>query len=214
MATCSALVVDNDPFTLASIVDALRHQRVTVVAQAGSAREALELQATSMPDVALLDLDLGIGPNGIDLAHALRIRQPEIGLVILSTYRDPRLLVPGSAAPPRGTTYLNKNDINDFAVIVDTVIAAARTPLRSRGIVPASLPELTPQQLEVLRLVADGLSTQAIADARNVRPKAIEQIISRLSELLEVPRDSSANQRVQLARVYLEYAGKIEQPEQ
>jgi hypothetical protein len=58
------------------------------------------------------------------------------------------------------------------------------------------------------------LSTQAIADARNVRPKAIEQIISRLSELLEVPRDSSANQRVQLARVYLEYAGKIEQPEQ
>ncbi|MEI6373645.1 MAG: hypothetical protein WCP26_07655, partial [Actinomycetes bacterium] len=60
---------------------------------------------------------------------------------------------------------------------------------------------------------ADGMSTQAIAEERQVSVKAVEQTISRLSEVLDVPRDSSTNQRVQLARAYLELAGKIPESE-
>jgi len=212
MTGVRALVVENDPFTLASVVGALEYQRVSVVASATAAYEALELQREHSPDVALLDLDLGIGPTGVDLAHALRIRQPEIGLVILSTYRDPRLIAPGVVAPPRGTAYLSKADIKDFSVIVASVISAARNPLSSRASVAHSLPPLSEAQCDVLRLVADGMSTQAIAQERQVSVKAVEQTISRLSELLELPRDSSTNQRVQLARAYLELAGKIPEP--
>jgi len=212
MTGVRALVVENDPFTLTSVVGALEYQRVSVVASATAAYEALELQREYMPDVALLDLDLGIGPTGVDLAHALRIRQPEIGLVILSTYRDPRLVAPGMVAPPRGTTYLSKADIKDFSLIVASVISAARNPLSSRTPVSHSLPPLSEAQFDVLRLVADGMSTLAIAHERQVSVKAVEQTISRLSEILEVPRDSSTNQRVQLARAYLELAGKIPEP--
>ncbi|MEI6374165.1 MAG: response regulator transcription factor, partial [Actinomycetes bacterium] len=171
MTGVRALVVENDSFTLASLVNALEYQRVEVVGRATTAREALELQRDTTPNVALLDLDLGVGPTGVDLAHALRIRQPEIGLVMLSTYRDPRLIAPGMVAPPRGTTYLNKADIRDFSEIVVQVLVAARTPLAFRSAVPSSLRPLTEGQIDVLRLVADGMSTQAIAEERQVSVK-------------------------------------------
>ena len=212
MNTVRALVVENDPFTLASLVSALEYQRVSVVARATTAREGLELQLEHSPDVALLDLDLGVGPTGFDLAHALRRRQPEIGLVILSSYRDPRLIAPGMIDPPRGTSYLSKADISDFSTVVATVLAAVRNPLVARKPLRDVLPPLTESQLEVLRMVAQGFSTQAIAQEREVSVKAVEQMIRRLSEILDLPRDGSTNQYVQLARAYLELAGKLSDP--
>ena len=211
MTGIRVLVVENDPFTLTTLVNACEYQRVSVVGRATTARDALELQRETEPDVALLDLDLGIGPTGVDLAHALRIRQPEIGIVMLSTYRDPRLFAPGMIEPPRGTVYLSKSDIGDFALIVDRILGVARMPLANRKVACGSIPALTDVQLDVLRMVSEGMSTQAIAEARQVSVKAVEQNISRLSEILDVPRDSSNNQRVQLARAYLELAGKIKE---
>lgn len=204
------LVVENDPFTLTSIVNALEYQRMDVVAQVSTAREALEVQREANPTVALLDLDLGVGPTGIDLAHALRIRQPEIGIVILSTYRDPRLVGPGVTQPPRGTVYLSKQDVHDFSQVISGLEAAAQTPVTRRSTPAAALPSLTEIQLEVLQGIAEGMSTQAIAEQRNVSVKAIEQTISRLYEVFEVPRDGAHNQRVRLARAYLQLAGKVE----
>jgi DNA-binding NarL/FixJ family response regulator len=204
------LVVENDPFTLTSIVNALEYQRVNVVGKVASAREALELQREMNPTVALLDLDLGVGPTGIDLAHALRIRQPDIGIVILSTYRDPRLVGPGVTAPPRGTVYLSKQDVHDFTQVIGSLQLAAETPVARRPAPTAALPSLTDVQLEVLQGISEGMSTQAIAEQRNVSVKAVEQTISRLYEVFEVPRDGAHNQRVRLARAYLHLSGKVE----
>ena len=204
------LVVEKDPFTLTSVVNALEYQRMDVVGKAASAREALELQRDTNPTVALLDLDLGVGPTGIDLAHALRIRQPDIGIVILSTYRDPRLVGPGVTAPPRGTVYLSKQDVHDFAQVIGSLQLAAETPVARRATPSAALPSLTDVQLEVLQGISEGMSTQAIAEQRNVSVKAVEQTISRLYEVFEVPRDGAHNQRVRLARAYLQLAGKVE----
>ena len=53
------------------------------------------------------------------------------------------------------------------------------------------------------------MSTQAIAQGKCVGLKAVEQTISRLCQLLDVPRDSQRNQRVRLARAYLELTGKV-----
>ena len=211
MTAHRVLVVENDPFTLTTIVSSLQFQRIMVVGQALTARDALALQPTIDAEVALIDLDLGVGPTGIDLAHALRAHQPEIGIVILSTFRDPRLLAPGMPKPPAGTAYLSKGDINDFTVVASQVVQAARDPLKSRATPANELPQLTEAQVDVLRLVADGQSTQAIAEARNVSVKAVEQTISRLCQVLDVPRDSQRNQRVRLARAYLELTGKVDE---
>ena len=211
MRGCRVMVVENDPFTLTSLVNALEYQHMTVVGSVTTAREALELQRNAAAEVALLDLDLGVGPNGIDLAHALRIRQPDLGIVILSTYRDPRLVGPGVTAPPRGTVYLSKQDVHDFGQIVESLSLAGATPVARRATPKAALPSLTETQLEVLRGIAEGLSTQAIADQRGVSVKAVEQVISRLYEAFEVPRDGAHNQRVRLARAYLQLVGKVDE---
>lgn len=206
---CRVLVVDDDPFALTTLCAALEYMRLEVVGRATSARDALALQSTSAVQVALLDLDLGPGPTGIDLAHALRLHQPALGLVVLSTYRDPRLVAPGSLAPPTGTSYLAKGDVTDVLQLRQIITAAVREPLRQRPWLQDSLPELSDLQLQVLRSLAAGLSTQAIASERGVSISAVEQTITRLYEAFDMPRDPEHNQRVRLARAYLELAGKL-----
>lgn len=212
MNECRVLVVDDDPFILTSLVNALENRGIVVAGRAATVREALEVQRDIEMDVALLDLDLGVGPNGIDLAHALRATAPDIGLVLLSSYRDPRLMTPGMLNSPRGMGFLSKTDVNDFTQVVVALRRAAASPMLCRAVGPAADASLTDGQLEVLHLVAQGLSSQAIADVRGVSLKAIEQTISRLGEILGLERRSTANRRVLLTLKYLEMAGKIENP--
>lgn len=209
MIGCRVLVVEDDPFALTTLCATLAYLRLDVVGRAATAREALTLQPTINAQVALLDLDLGPGPTGIDLAQALRIAQPQLGIVLLSTYRDPRLVAPGTVAPPTGTGYLAKHDLSDVAQLRHQITAAMREPLKERTWVLGALPELSDLQLQVLRSLAAGLSTQAIAAERGVSASAIEQTITRLYEAFDMPRDPDHNQRVRLARAYLELAGKL-----
>ena len=206
---CRVLVVDDDAFALATLCASLQYMRLEVVGKATTAREALALQRVVDPQVALLDLDLGPGPNGIDLAHALRVAQPDIGLVLLPTYRDPRLVPPGMVTPPIGMGYLAKGDVTDVVQLREQVFTVAREPRKRRRWASDALPELSDLQIEVLRSLAAGLSTQAIAAERGVSTSAVEQTITRLYEAFDMPRDPEHNQRVRLARAYLELAGKL-----
>jgi DNA-binding NarL/FixJ family response regulator len=63
-------------------------------------------------------------------------------------------------------------------------------------------------QMDILSLVAKGLTTAEIARQRNVSDKAIENTISRISVQLGIVKDSTQNQRVQLTRAYMRLAGK------
>ena len=62
------LVIEDDSFTRSTLVGALAHLGVNVSFSTGSAGEGLEFVKQSKIDVALLDLDLGAGPTGIDLS--------------------------------------------------------------------------------------------------------------------------------------------------
>ena len=210
MAGYRVLVVQREPFALTSIVNALVYRGLDVVGRAATAREALDLQRDQEPEVAVLDLDLGSGPSGIELAHALRIQQPDIGLVMLSSFRDPRLFAPEMSVLPLGAAYVCKSDVDDFGAVADRVMDAARSPLEVRTPAPNTVPSLTNKQISVLRLVAQGKSSQAIASELQMTPKAVEQSISKLSEILGVPKERSVNQRVRLARAYLTLSGKLD----
>ena len=80
------ILVENDPFTRATLGDALALHGFDVRARAAYAAEALDAQRINDPHVALLDLDLGVGATGIDVAIALRAKNPKIGIVFLTTY--------------------------------------------------------------------------------------------------------------------------------
>lgn len=197
------LLVEDDNFTRSTLAAALRGHGIHVSAAVGTAREALAMK--DLPAVAVIDLDLGRGPSGVDVAVALRDRDPSIGLVLLTSYEDPRLVDDQLPLLPRGTRYLRKRDINNVNEVASVILDAAHGPLTMQRHEP--LP-LTESQLHILRGVAEGLSTAEIARRRGVSDKAVEANITRLCEHFDLPRVSSHNQRVRLTAIYYQLTGQ------
>ncbi len=209
----TVLVVEDDQFTRTTLCAALRHHGLTVAGEAKNARDGLELAKHASPDAALLDLDLGGGPSGIDLAHALRQLDPRIGIVILTTYEDPRMAGHSLATLPANTKYLLKRALSDSAALpraLTEAVDAAKGPV-STAIAPPQAPRitagLTPTQLEVMRLVAEGYSNGGIAEKRTVTEGAVEKMVHRIGKHLGVDAESQSNQRVLIAREYLRLTG-------
>jgi DNA-binding NarL/FixJ family response regulator len=206
VTSVSVLIVEDEQFTRTMLGTAVVALGMRVQALCSNAEEAMAASAHA-PEVAILDLDLGPGPSGIDIAYALRARLPNIGLVFLTTFSDPRIKDPGERPLPRGSRYLIKSHINSPEVIREAVAGAARTPLQSPRMRTA-LGVLTPKQIDVLKLVALGMSNADIAAQRQVTEKAIERMVQRICDALEVDR-SAGNSRVAMTRAYAELAGKI-----
>jgi two-component system invasion response regulator UvrY len=215
-------IVEDDPFARTMLVATLRAQGIEVVVEAGSPAVALELVTLRRPRVALLDLHLGAGPTGIELAHALRSVDPRIALVILTSFDDPRLLSTKLPDPPAGSQYLTKTEVASVEVLVralkDAVEAVpvrggshgaeTSSRIRRNGDAPrAKVIDLTDSQLDTLRLLAQGHSNAQIARQRSVTERSVETTIGRIARALGLAPDATRNQRVHMARVYLRAAG-------
>jgi DNA-binding NarL/FixJ family response regulator len=198
------LLVEDDGFTRSTLAAALERHGIAVAQALGSAREALAL--ADLPDVAVLDLDLGPGPNGIDLALVLRDRAPAIGIVLLTSYDDPRLIASDLPPVPRGTRYLRKREVSDVTSVLASIMGAARRPMAMAG---ADRIELSDAQIDVLRAVAEGLSTAEIAHRRGVSDKAVEKTITQLCARFGLDRLPTHNQRVRLAAEYHALTGQV-----
>jgi DNA-binding NarL/FixJ family response regulator len=208
----SALVVEDDDFTRLMIATALQSQGVNIIGQVADAPSALSLASELKPEVAILDLHLGSGPTGLDLAVELRRILPKIGIVILTSFEDPRLLNPNLPDPPRGSIYLNKKSVNDTQVLVTALTSSTdsstwNSPNSSKIGLPGAIGGLTDVQLETLRLMAQGLSNAEIAKRRFVTEKSVETAIARLAKIMGVESDPSRNQRVHMAKVYFRSLG-------
>jgi DNA-binding NarL/FixJ family response regulator len=207
------LVVEDDVFTRTTVCDALRFHGVTIVGDAGTASDAMAIATAEPLDVALLDLDLGGGPNGIDLARALRREHPHLGIVILTTYEDPRLVRKSFDTLPDDVIYLVKRELGDREALPQALLAARErvgtTSLdaaRTFGAV-GSAAGLTEVQIEVMRLVAEGYSNGAIARERVVTEGAIEKLVHRTARQLGIASTTDQNLRVQITRAYLNLTG-------
>jgi DNA-binding NarL/FixJ family response regulator len=169
------LVVEDNAFTRTTLCGALRDAGVDVVGETGSAAEAIRLGRTVMPEAALLDLDLGEGPNGADVAVELRTLAPAIGIVILTSYEDPRLTGRNLDHLPSNIVYLVKGNLDDArtlsTAIADAIDLASSETSAGPSAVPAptgDVARLTDRQIEVIRLVAEGLSNAEIARQRDI----------------------------------------------
>lgn len=198
------LVVEDDDFTRVTVAGALKSEGFEVLAAVGEVEAAIDVARAGPLDVAVLDLDLGAGPTGIDLAFGLRKVQPEIGIVVLTSFSDPRLLTSSLRSPPAGSAYVVKQSLVDIRIL-----SAAVEGSRIQGTSeprPADL-ELTDSQIETLRLLAYGLSNSEIARVRVVTEKSVEKTISRMAKRLEIRVEGTMNQRVALAREYFRLTG-------
>jgi DNA-binding NarL/FixJ family response regulator len=205
------ILVEDDPFTRATLGDALATHGFDIRARVGTAYEAMEAQRIHDPQVALLDFDLGVGASGIDVAIALREKNPKIGIVFLTTYKDPRLLNSNLSSVPEGAIFLNKLKMNTTAKIAFQISLAIVKPLAKRTlpwIRRGPLSSMSAIQIEILKDIAAGLSTSEIARKRGVSEQAIDRSITRISKNLGIPKSADSNLRVQIVRAYFKNKGQ------
>jgi DNA-binding NarL/FixJ family response regulator len=194
------------------LVSAIRTSGAEVAVESARPKALLNHLDNDEVDAAVLDLHLGKGPTGLDLALAVRAKAPGVGIVMLTSYEDPRLLQSKPSDLPTGTVYLIKKDVSDLTTLMSAIQSAidqTRNPLERRGSPRkhGSLASLTNGQIELLRMMAQGLSNAEIAKRKFITEKAVELAISRLVKAMGIERDASQNQRVHIAKVYFRALG-------
>ena len=202
------MVLEDDPFTRLSLAAALSHFGFDVVIEESQPGLALSRAKLARPDAAVLDLHLGKGATGLDVARELRKQNPRIGLVLLTSFDDPRLLNPSLPPVPKGTVYLTKQKVANLLEVKEAVARSLDSTAFDNS--PPHIPafgQLSDVQVETLRLVAQGLSNAEIAKRRFVKEKSIELTISRVAKALGIEARASVNQRVHIARVYFRAIG-------
>ena len=207
MLKASVLLLDDDAFTrttLSSVITNLGYR----VDSFGQASQAVESSRNHKFDLALLDIDLGPGPNGIDVGFVLRRINPNIGLIFLTSYSDPRFVASDNSDLPAGSRYLIKSKLNDMSVLEKLIEQTIQTPLKTSRRIPRSDVKLTKNQLRILELVASGKSTHEIAETLKVSEKSVEAIISRINANLGIS-DTNLNKRVKLTNFYYRLIGKL-----
>ena len=203
-----ALVVDDDDFTRVLLVRTLSAAGHEVIGDSADAAGAMRLAHTGKPDIAILDLDLGPGPNGIDLAHGIRKLNPAVALIVLSSYQDPRLV--GSTRPmPLGALYVSKRSVGDPAILEASVQEVCSAPLAQRELVGSikAGKRLSDNQVEIMRLVAEGYSNAEIARRRTLTEPAVAKAVARLVKQLELNVGEHDNVRVLITRAYYDLIG-------
>lgn len=207
MKLASVLILEDDNFSLMTLKQALIGLNVNVVCATASIQEAIASVRDSEIQVALLDLDLGPGANGIDVAHILRKINSNVGIILLTSYSDPRLANPNGASLPVGSILLTKTDLRGFDVLVNSILIARKYPLKNRSRGNNEL-SLSSRQIEVLKALSSGLSTFEIAKSLELSEKAVEGIITKLHLSLNLEKDKKFNIRIQLARAYFALSGR------
>jgi len=157
--------------------------------------------------VAVLDIELGRGPNGIQTGLLLRRTKPRVGIVILSQHDSAQWLPLIPLADRPGWAYLRKSDVQDTRTILRAIqgVALGRDLLdepiepKLRGPVAS----LTTRQLEILRLIAFGYSNLEIGHQLRLAPKSVEHAINRVYRALHIATDTNwLHPRVEAARQY------------
>ncbi|MBN9743166.1 MULTISPECIES: response regulator transcription factor [unclassified Amycolatopsis] len=147
-----------------------RETDLQVVGEAGAADEALAVIESARPSIVLLDLKLSTGADteGLDLCARLTRRYPDLGVLVLTTFLDDALVVDVVHHGARG--YVVK-DV-DTTELLRSIRAVARNESafdsRSAAAMARSMrvarerPSFTDRELNVLRLLANGLSNRVI----------------------------------------------------
>ena len=201
------LVVEDQPLMRALVGDTLTHAGF-VVHTAGSAVEALTEFDGFDPDLLVTDIDLGVRPNGVDLANIVTVKAPHCAIVFLTNYPNAST-APGSAGVPPKSLFVDKAAVQSADQLIGVVEAALpETEPPTLGSDPDSaLSSLTRSQLDLLRYISLGWSNSAIAAHRGSSIRGVEKLIARTLESLGLTHDSSTNPRVLAASIFIRHFG-------
>ncbi len=206
------------------LVQLLRAEGVDVVAAVDDADTALRAVAEHRPDLLLTDVRMppAFTDEGLRAAIVVRSQHPGTAVLVLSQYVEERYAAELLGGRARGVGYLLKDRVGDVDEFVATLhrVAAGGTAvdpevvsqLLSRARRDDPLERLTPRELEVLQLMAEGRSNTAIAARLVVTDKAVEKHVSNIFAKLGLPPDTEGHRRVLAVLRHLEAAARPGSP--
>jgi DNA-binding NarL/FixJ family response regulator len=210
-----AVVADDVMLTRAGIVHVLSESGIDVVAEATDGDELWSAVERTAPDVAIVDIRMPPThtDEGIQLARRIRREHPSTAVLVLSHHIEPVYAAELLADHPEGTGYLLKDRILESSVLFDalrrladgeTVVdptIVARLVARRRA--PDPLGDLSPRELEVLGLVAEGLSNRAIAARLYVGERTVEAHVTHIFLKLGLDESPESHRRVLAVLAFL-----------
>ena len=207
------LLVEDDQIILTMMSKAVEAEGFKLLGATTNVVTAMESFKQNQPDVAILDIDLGAGPTGIDLANKIRKINHRVGIVFCTSYKDIRFIKNESHYYPPHTVLLKKSDIVNLDKVSNAIHEALELVRDADETKPDQLSEkfyknLTTLEIELLAMVASGVSNKNIAKERGISTKSCENAIARLAKKLDIPATENNNQRVLLTRKYFELSGK------
>ncbi|GAA1736611.1 response regulator [Microcella frigidaquae] len=191
------VIADDDAFTLSLVSSGLESRGFAVTA-ATSVAQALEAVREVDPHAIISDLNFGTTETGAELLRAVADEFPWVGLVVLTSHRSPELAVANPEKIPAGAVYLVKAQLGRIDDLVDAVGRAisGQEPEATESESDDDVPVVTAAQAEVLRMLAEGASTRALAEARGTTVRAVETMLHRLFLALGLDTSENANPRV------------------
>lgn len=173
-----------------------------VVAEADSVSEGIARAKTFEPDVVVMDVRLPDG-SGVEACREIRSRQPDTAVLMLTSFSDDQALfdsiMAGAAGyvlkQVRGTELIDSiRRVGSGESILDPAITARvldriRNPKQDED---PRLARLTPTELRIVEMIADGLTNRQIADRIHLAEKTVKNYVSAILSKLEVARRAEA----------------------
>ena len=202
----SVVIVEDDAFMRSLLAEYLEKAGFLVSTASSAADARRQINAVD-PDAVVIDIDLGPGQSGLDVAATLNAEANEVGIVFLTNYSDPRFAGEELASVHPKVAYLNKHMIEDSsilllalnAVLVERDVEAYRYDKRT----DRPMARLSASQIQALRLLAEGKTNQQIAEARQRSIEATESLITRTLVSLGLDSNADVNARVFAAREFM-----------
>ena len=212
------VVADDHDLLRQGVVSMLASQGFDVVAQAQDADDLVRKVGAHRPDVAIIDIRMPPDntDDGLRAAVAIRHAHPDVGVLMLSQYIEADYAMELIGADARGVGYMLKDRVSDIEEFADAIRRVADggsvlDPLVVRWMLgrkraTSVLSELTPRELEVLGLLAEGCSNQGVAHRMVITQRAVEKHVTAILSKLGLPAEPEAHRRVLAVLVYLKEA--------
>ena len=214
-AAIRVVLADDSILLREGIARLLEDAGFEIVAQSGAGDDLLRHVAMHRPDVAIVDIRMPPThtDEGLRAAQEIRERHPGVGVLVLSQYVEPGYALELLSESAEGVGYLLKDrvsDVDEFAAAVRRVAegGSALDPTvvnqlvgRKRQHDPVG--ELTPREREVLELMAEGRSNQAIAERMFVTLRAVEKHVTSIFTKLSLPATAEDHRRVLAVLAFL-----------
>ncbi len=211
----TVVVADDDVLVRKGVVSLLDEAGYGVLGEADTAPALVAMVHALLPDLVVVDIRMPPTNTweGIDAARAIRERQPEVGILLLSAHIELETATDLLSSGQR-IGYLLKSRVTQVGDLVDALerISAGGSvidpmlvqELFAKKTHDDPLGRLTPREVDVLALVAEGRSNGGIAKRLWISEGAVEKHVKNILAKLDLPTGSDANRRVLAVLAFLE----------